>query len=89
MSTYNASRVLPPRVLALVRRYAEGKLIWVPVRERRRIKTAGLPERDSAIRRARAAGASLEVLAKKHHRSIARISEICRGTRSRRSGRRS
>lgn len=81
MKSVNLAHKLPPATLSALYRYVEPGLLYLPARERRRDKTRKLPARDLAIRVARAAGASLEALAQKHHRSVARISEICRGIR--------
>lgn len=66
---------IPRRLLAQLRRYAAGRVIYIPVMER---KVRNL-DRDRAIRRHRAAGASITALAVKYHLSEARIWELCRG----------
>lgn len=69
------ARTLPPRLLAELRRHAAGRVIYIPVGERRPRNAA----RDRAIRRARRAGASIPALARHHSLSESRVWEICHG----------
>lgn len=66
---------LPLRLLAQLRRYVAGRVIYVPVINRKRQNIT----RDRDIRRARAAGASIPDLARRFFLSESRIWEICRG----------
>lgn len=81
MKSVNLARKLPSDILRVLYRLVEPGLLYLPSPARRRFKTAPLAERDLKIRASRAAGASLEALARTHSRSLSRISEICRGVR--------
>lgn len=84
MKSSSAASALPPGLLAQLRRYAAGKLIYVPVEER----VPQNAKRDAAIRKSRAVGASIAGLANKHSLSTSRIWEICAGLHPHRRPRR-
>ena len=76
MRSLNAARTLPPRLLSALRRAVpRGGLIYLPAAERANPNRA----RDAAIRRARAAGASISELARLYHLSESRIWKLSRG----------
>lgn len=81
-ATYaNAAQILPPTLLRAVRKHATG-LLWVPAASRCLDKTRGLRRRDAEIRLARRQGARLREIARRFHRSVTRVCEICRGVRA-------
>jgi hypothetical protein len=79
MNYANAANVLPKRLLAQVQKFHQG-VLWVPVLERRRFKTAEIPERDDRIRRDRAGGMTFRALGEKYRLPHTYVFEICKRT---------
>ena len=79
MKNSSAHRLLPPRLLEQVQRHVEGALLWIPVREKHLVKTAGHPARNRAMRKQRAQGASIRQLSNRFGMSVARAWQIVRG----------
>jgi len=93
MKRSSARRLLPARLLERVQRHVQGRLIWIPARERHLVKTAGHPARNRAMRKQRARGASIRQLSKQFGMSVGRAWQIVGGmlrgrTRPRRRERR-
>lgn len=76
MKYLNLGRVLPRGLLAEVQRFAAGAC-WIPVRVRRRFKTASNPGRDGEIRRLRLTGKTYRWLGEKFRLSSSVIWWIC------------
>jgi hypothetical protein len=85
MSCPNAKKVLPSRLLSQLRRHVPAGLLWIPGKERRRLKTASLPDRDRLMREARARRMTIEAIAKAFRVSTSRTWEIVRNVRMRRA----
>ncbi len=82
MKYENAKNVLPPQLYAEVEKYAAGKLIYVPCSSTRRPwgertgMRRNIDDRNSALRRAFAAGRSIDDLAKEYYLSHETIKNI-------------
>ncbi len=85
MKYLNLGKVLPPEVLAEVQRFAAGAC-WIPVRVRRRFKTASNPSRDKEIRRLRDAGRTYRAIGEQFRLAASVIWTICNKAPGRRGG---
>jgi hypothetical protein len=78
----NAREVLPGWLVREIQGRFAGGFLWVPVLERRRVKTRGHDRRNRRIAAERSRGLSLKELARKFGLSEERVRQILAGSKS-------